>query len=298
MQKFSVLFLLIMRFVCLATYAQSTERCLTQNDAQDRYARYSPDGQQIIFESDRDGNWEIYLMKVDGTEQQRLTSHDSADRRPTWHPSGKMILFESTREGKNGLFIYSLIKEWVKPIPLPEIEGEVIFAHFAPSGKQIAFSVQEGERVFNLYTIRKNGKKLRALTIGQQRSLFPAWSPSCAEIAFFSRRDTDNKDDEIYSLNLETLETTRLTFWPKHNFCPAWSPDGSQIAYAQSMEGSRPEIYVMDKNGENARRITYNEDGDTLPAWSPDGTRLLITAYRNGNYEICEVELGNKMKGN
>ena len=83
----------------------------------------------------------------------------------------------------------------------------------------------------------------------------------------------------------------RLTDWYKHNFCPMWSHDGKKIAYSTSMEDNRPEIYIMNQDGSEKTRITDNTDGDTLPNWSNDDRKLLITGYRNGNYEIIELTL-------
>ena len=46
---------------------------LTNNSAEDRYASYSPSGKQIVFESNRGGNWGIYLMNTDGKNQQKTS---------------------------------------------------------------------------------------------------------------------------------------------------------------------------------------------------------------------------------
>ena len=108
---------------------------------------------------------------------------------------------------------------------------------------------------------------------------------------YFSRKETNNQDDEIYKLNLDSGIEERLTNWPQHNFCPSWSNDSSKIVFVTSMKNIRPEIYIMDSNGNNQVRITYNIDGDTLPDWSPNDNKILITGYRNGNFEICELEL-------
>jgi Tol biopolymer transport system component len=45
----------------------AAEQCLTTEDAESRYASYSPDGEKIVFESNRSGNWDIYLMNEDGS---------------------------------------------------------------------------------------------------------------------------------------------------------------------------------------------------------------------------------------
>jgi TolB protein len=47
---------------------------------------WSPDGTQIAFVSDRDGNQEIYVVNIDGTNLQRLTWSEGSDRSPAWQP--------------------------------------------------------------------------------------------------------------------------------------------------------------------------------------------------------------------
>ena len=64
-----------------------------------------PLGDMIAFESDRDGNFEIYVMNADGTGQTRLTDHPAADRYPAWSPDGAMIAFTSTRDGNDEIYV-------------------------------------------------------------------------------------------------------------------------------------------------------------------------------------------------
>ena len=75
------------------------EKCLTNNQYEDRYASYSPNGKWIVFESNRDGNWEIYLMDYNGKNQERLTKNKADDRRPSWHPEENKILITTYRNG-------------------------------------------------------------------------------------------------------------------------------------------------------------------------------------------------------
>ena len=72
---------------------------LTSNDAEDRCPSWSPDGQSIVFVSDRDGNQEIYSMDRDGSHQARLTVNPSEDRSPVWLQDGSKIAFQSSRSG-------------------------------------------------------------------------------------------------------------------------------------------------------------------------------------------------------
>lgn len=272
-----------------------SERNLTNNSGQDRYASYSPSGDKILFESNRDGNWNIYLMDPDGSNQQKLTSDPSDNRRPSWHPSGSKILFESTRSGQNYLYELNLQTKRISQIVIKDLEGEPGFSRYSPSGKKIAFTIRKSEDESNIATVSSNGKNLKYLTTTPFRTFYPFWSPDGSLLSFSSRHETNNEDDEIYIIKSDGSEEKRLTNWPKHNFCAAWSPDGKKIAYATSMEEIRPEIYIMDADGGNQTRITNNLDGDTLPHWLTDGEKLIITGYRNGNFEICEIILNGSV---
>lgn len=77
---------------------------LTTNTATDRWPRVSPNGAQIAFFSNRDGNTEIYSMNIDGSSQTRLTNSASRDEAPVWSSDGTVLLFNSDRDGDHELF--------------------------------------------------------------------------------------------------------------------------------------------------------------------------------------------------
>lgn len=78
---------------------------LVRSTAFEGFAWPSPDGQQIAFYSGRDGDYEIYAMGIDGSNQSRLTVSRGRDASPTWSPDGAWIAFESDRNGSYDLFI-------------------------------------------------------------------------------------------------------------------------------------------------------------------------------------------------
>jgi len=59
----------------------------------------------IAFASDRDGNYEIYVMNPDGSGQKRLTNNSAADFAPSWSPDGKRIAFTSDRDGNGEIYL-------------------------------------------------------------------------------------------------------------------------------------------------------------------------------------------------
>ncbi len=85
-----------------------SSRHLTFAQGNDLSPVFSPDGERIVFESNRDGNSEIYVMNVDGTNQRNVSNFPSADDHgPVWTPDGKHILFYSSRDGNWDLFLIS-----------------------------------------------------------------------------------------------------------------------------------------------------------------------------------------------
>jgi TolB protein len=68
-------------------------------DASDTAPAISPNGKQIAFMSQRDGNWNIYVVNSDGTGLKQLTDDPAEDGLPTWSPDGQVIAFVSNRGG-------------------------------------------------------------------------------------------------------------------------------------------------------------------------------------------------------
>ena len=98
-------------------------------------------------------------------------------------------------------------------------------------------------------------------------------------IAFVSYRDGNY---EIYIMNPDGSDQTRLTNNLVSDWNPSWSPDSSQIAF-ESWGGDRG-IYVMNADGSEVTRLTSNQD--YMPDWSPDGSKIAFESTRDGNGEI------------
>ena len=60
---------------------------------------------KIVFRSNRDGNWEIYVMNADGSGQKRLPNIAGSDWLPSWSPDGKKIAFQSYRDGNGEIYV-------------------------------------------------------------------------------------------------------------------------------------------------------------------------------------------------
>jgi hypothetical protein len=113
-------------------------------------------------------------------------------------------------------------------------------------------------------------------------------TPSNGKIVFASSRDGNN---EIYSMNADGGNQTRLTTNASSDVDPTASPDGAKIAFTSDRDGNN-EIYVMYADGFGQARLTSNSANDTELAWSPDGTKIVFRSSRDGNNEIYVMQAG------
>ena len=104
-------------------------------------------------------------------------------------------------------------------------------------------------------------------------------------IAFVSSRDGN---PEIYTVNPDGTNLTRLTNDPAVDEEPAWSPDGKRIAFVSNRSGNS-ELYVMNADGSNVVRRTFSGGFPENPAWSPDGTKIAYSAVTNGSANLWVV---------
>ncbi len=93
-----------------------TLKQLTDLDSRDGHPVWSSDGKLIAFQSMRDGNPEVYLMKNDGAEIQRITNSPGFDGIPKWSPNQKYLVFNSSRSGYPGIYINNLTTKEERPI--------------------------------------------------------------------------------------------------------------------------------------------------------------------------------------
>ncbi len=235
---------------------------------------------RIVFRSDRDGDFDIYSMKPDGSDLRRLTNNIAYDDFPVWSPDGKKIAFVSDRHGQTEINVMNA--DGSRPRRLTTDNGPVnAFPAWSPDGKRIAYSSdRDGNR--EIYVMDADGSNPVNLTNDPGYDASPSWSPDGKRILFNSRRDGNL---ELYVMNADGSNQTRVTRNYTADEFPTWSPDGSKIAFSSNRTGNRS-IYIMDADGSNPVQLTADAYKDYWPSWSPDGARIAFTTNRYGNEEI------------
>ncbi|MFN3649193.1 MAG: PDZ domain-containing protein [Armatimonadota bacterium] len=113
-------------------------RRLTVGPGSERTPHFSPDGKQIAFTGEYDGNVDVYVVPAEGGVPQRVTYHPLADRLAGWHPDGKRVLFASYRHSYSGftrLFTAPVDGTHAEEVPLPMAEE----GSYSADGKHLAY---------------------------------------------------------------------------------------------------------------------------------------------------------------
>ena len=237
---------------------------LTDNQADDKYPLYSPDGKQIAFKSNRTGKWQIFLMDTDGKNQRQLTRADFDNYDPAWMPDGEHIAFTSDRGQDERVYLIDLTTGEERL--LTEVNFRSGLASFSPDGKYMLFT--GNELGWNIYLMDLNTKEIRRIT-SRGGSCRPDWSPDGTTIAFVTDR-SDNIGD-VWLMDGDGKNHRRLTTTSElSDYYPAWSPDGEWIVYAASPDGKEGnwDLCIISADGSKRVRLTSDESRDKFPDWS------------------------------
>ncbi len=143
-------------------------------------------GIPVVFESEHEGNSEIYAANLDGKGVKNLTRNASKDSDPAWSPDGNRIAFVSDREGNKSRIWTMDATGRNLTLLTGDLEAEA--PQWSPDGTRIAFV--SGNRI---HIMGADGSQQRALTPGAQAEYFPTWSPSSStRIAFVNAQCESN----------------------------------------------------------------------------------------------------------
>ena len=230
--------------------------------------------ERIVFQSNRDGNHEIYTMKTDGTNPLRLTTNPEFDGEPSFGANGSKVVFTSTRDGNAEIYIMNPDGTAQKRVTTSL--GSDTHPALSPDGTKIAFiSARAGG--LELFVMNADGSDPKQLTFTTSSEFNPSFSPDGSKILYSG---FDGNDPEIYIIDIAGTNNTNLTDNTKDDRDASFSPDGTKIVYEvyDNANGSF-DIAVMNADGSDQTNITNSIAGfDSAPSYSPDGQHITYTS--------------------
>jgi dipeptidyl aminopeptidase/acylaminoacyl peptidase len=276
-------------------------RPLTTGNFNDTAPRWSHDGKQIIYISNRDGGSQIYRRWMDSGQTAKLTNLTADPAGIAWSPDDQWISFT--------MFV-------------PEKSPELIQMPAAPEGAKWAAPAKVIDRLlyrFNgagylkrgythLFVVPADGGTPRQISQGNFQHGGPGiaqaseavWTPDGKYLLMSANRHPDFESDplntEVYEFSVADGSVKALTKRKGPDNDPEISPDGKKIAYVgfdDRYQGYQiRQLYVMNRDGSGSRPLSGAFDGDVhAPRWAPDGQGIYFTSDAHGNTGLYLIDL-------
>jgi len=286
-------------------------------------------GGQIVFSTDRDGDFEIARMYADGGGFVQLTQNTWNDQDPTLSPDGTKISWLSNASGQLELWVMNV--DGTDPHNVSA--GRAAVPRWSPDSATLLFS-----RANELFTVGSDGAGLANITnTSGTRENEGDWSPDGTRIVFWHGSLTIGYSDILYAMDADGGNETSIEIGGGGYFYvhPRWSPDATKIAvyraslsvtelYGRSLSGGGGTMVIgvtADQEwSPSSTRVAYAQSGDVFtvaaaggtgtnlttsagandarPVWSPEGDRIAYETDIDGNIEIYRMAINGASKTN
>ncbi len=269
----------------------------------------APTTPKILFTSTRDGNYEVYVMNLDGSEQVNLTQHPREDLSAVWSPTGDKILFVSNRQGTRVRDLYLMDPDGsnVRRVFKKKAKGRRGYPAWSTDGKQFIYSYTDWDRwEFGLYLGTFGEEDAELLPYGNS----PEWSPDGSEIAYsishqFGARLTFM---DVRTQELEQPLPDKALQWQRN---PSWSAAGDRLAITGNRHplpvildrdlhnawNDKHTVFIVNRDGTGLRQLVEEAGPQArVSALSPDGSEVLYTQEINGHYQIFKIDVNSGIR--
>jgi len=280
---------------------------LTSASSNEAYGCFSKDGDRIIYQSDQDGNWDLFEFTLSSQSTKQLTVTEAHEENPALHPNGNIIAYTSTTEDHRNveydlkvrdIFLFDMVNNRHTNVTLNSSDDWS--PKYSKDGKYISFVSERDDLrdtdftqlTGEIYIMENDGRFQLRLSNNNSNDggavIAPGSSEEKGTIYFNS---DENGNFEIFKTDFKGEKTSQITFSPAGNdVSPDVSFNGDKIVYFSDRDGNY-EIYMMNSDGAAEMRLTSNPKDDLNPVFSPDGTKILFHSNRSGNYDLYLLDL-------
>ncbi len=280
---------------------------VVQSPANEAFGAFSADGNKIIYQSDENGNWDLFIYDLTTDTRKQITNTPAHEENPSFSPDGIHIVFTSTVDDHRDVdFSQKLRDIYVMDLNSGEMENltkngsDDWHPRYSFSGEFIVFVSERNdlrdvpfyEMFSDIFIMQSNGRFQLSLTKDEFNDGSPCLMPGSTDEEGTVIFDSDRSGNyAIYKMDIRTKEIVQITHNPGVNdVSPDVSASGDKITFFSDRDGNY-EIYMMNNDGSAQQRLTSNPAEDLNPVFSPDGTKILFHSNRAGNYDLFLLDL-------
>ena len=266
-----------------AAMAQQVERNAPAAEAEQvgayelAYPYPSPDGDDVAFQSNMDGRWQLYAMKTGDGSIRRLHSSPGDDRNPAWSPDGGKLAFVSTRDGNDEVYVLDIASGSARRVaPHPGRDGH---PKWSADGRWLVFNRtfdptdKEGNESA-IVRVREDGSQLEVISDTPMVETFPSFSPDGGSVVFVEwhpdAAGTPARNGELVIVDLQTKQRRNITRSFAFDGYPHWGPSGDWIYFSSATEGGPKTrealVYRIRPDGTGLERLTALDGVDDVRA--------------------------------
>ena len=262
---------------------------LWQEGVENAYPRWSGDGSEILFQSNRTGKWQLYIMNRDGANVRRITNDTFNNNFPDWSFDNSQVAFVSDRGGNED--IYAMNVDGTGLRNLSNNPARDIHPYWTPDGTTVLFnSSRDDEKSFEVYSVRRDGSDLHRLTTTRDVETCARLSPEGERILYLKGLVSGN--DEVFVMEKDGRRPVNITRSKAAEGWPAWTPDGRRIVFSSNGSGTFC-LYSVAADGSDLRRLTHIDPPyvDARAHVSPDGSEIVFNRQAKGTIGIYRLKV-------
>lgn len=255
---------------------------------------------KIAFSSYRDGNWNLWSVKEDGTDLIQLTNTAEEEHSPALSPADGMILYHTNRQE-----IRLKKTDQSPPIKITQ-GGKDCKPVFFPDGKKIAFlrysflgEIEESDIfVYEINEEKENGRMISPQKLFHHEGIINslAISPDGSKIAYsLFQRSGQPGTEEIWIRDSDGRNARQVTRMGSISYQPSWSPDSSRLIFSSNKSGNY-DLWIIAEDGSSLKQLTDHHSYDGHPSWSLDGNRIVFQSTRGGGMGLWILFLESNRK--
>jgi serine/threonine protein kinase len=238
---------------------------LSDMEASNYYPVFTPNGDSLLFASNRNGPFDLYLLLFGEKQLFQITENVGNVVSPDYSPDGRRIVFVN-RAGNGPTSIWMVNADGLNPHQVYAGPDTIVAAAWSPDGERIAYAMSVGvPQEYEIFTMNTEGKDHIRISQGLQGiggSL--DWSPDGSDLLIYAG---PYGDKNIFKLEIADGAYAQITDGG-NNAGASYSPDGKYIVFNSLRNDDQADLYIMRADGTNQVQLTSHPEPDWGPQWA------------------------------